>query len=138
MRGLSARLTLTPDPTLRTSMRKLPTVTAPPARREAVREGAKVFLGFSKARTPVLSGALRDDQRIITEWEGVDASHGLVGSDLAYARRRELGFSGIDSLGRTYNDPPSGFLRQTIDLNQGEVRAAMALSIQTTLRRTVP
>jgi len=35
-----------------------------------------------------------------------------VGTNLVYARRIEYGFSGTDSLGRTYNQPPRSYLRR--------------------------
>ncbi|MYW43052.1 HK97 gp10 family phage protein [Streptomyces sp. SID161] len=44
-----------------------------------------------------------------------------IGTDLPYGRRLEFGFSGTDSLGRTYNQPPFphvqpalGFIGQTL------------------------
>lgn len=45
----------------------------------------------------------------------------IVGSDLPYARRRELGFSGTDSRGRTYNDKGAFFLTQAIEDNERTV-----------------
>ncbi len=39
----------------------------------------------------------------------------LVGSDLPYARRRDWGFVGTDSLGRTYNDQGAFYMESGFD-----------------------
>lgn len=41
-----------------------------------------------------------------------------VGSNLKYARRLELGFTGVDSLGRNVNQAPRPYLRSTLLLEQ--------------------
>lgn len=52
-----------------------------------------------------------------------------IGSNVVYARRVELGFSGKDSLGRTFNQPPKSFLRAAITAKQAEIRAIFQKAI---------
>lgn len=44
-----------------------------------------------------------------------------VGTNVAYARRLELGFAGADSLGRTFNQPAQPYLRPAIEAQHGAV-----------------
>ena len=43
---------------------------------------------------------------------------GVVGSNVVYARRMELGFVGTDSLGRKYNQGPRPYLRPALHKNE--------------------
>lgn len=45
----------------------------------------------------------------------------IVSTDSPYGRRRELGFVGADSLGRTYNDPPYHYMTNALNENQQRV-----------------
>lgn len=49
-----------------------------------------------------------------------------VGTNVEYARRVEMGFSGVDSLGRRYNQPPNPYMRPAFDTNQEKAVKAMA------------
>lgn len=62
----------------------------------------------------VVSNRLRGS---ITWRLGVDALsvYADIGSAVVYARRIELGFTGTDSLGRFYNQPPFPYLRPALD-----------------------
>jgi len=46
---------------------------------------------------------------------------GVVGSNVEYARRLELGFVGADSLGRIYNQLPRPYLRPALHKNEKEI-----------------
>ena len=48
---------------------------------------------------------------------------GRVGSNKAYARRIELGFTGVDSLGRKYNQAPLPYLRPALHKNEKKILA---------------
>jgi len=48
---------------------------------------------------------------------GTQKGFAIVGTNVEYARRIEYGFSGQDSLGRTYNQPKQPFLRPAVDDN---------------------
>jgi len=65
-------------------------------------------------QTPhVKSGRLRSS--ITHEVEGLT---GRVGSNVEYARRIELGFVGVDSLGRKFNQQPYPYLRPALHKNE--------------------
>lgn len=66
----------------------------------------------------VIIGRLRDS---ITWRFGTDAE-GLyvdIGTNVEYARRMELGFTGVDVLGRSYNQPPYPFLLPALSAAAG-------------------
>lgn len=65
----------------------------------------------------VVTGRLRSS---ITWRLGVDALgvYADIGSAVVYARRIELGFTGTDSLGRFYNQPPYPYLRPALNAGQ--------------------
>jgi len=44
----------------------------------------------------------------------------ISGTDVEYARRIEFGFSGVDSLGRHYNQPAQPYYRPAYDTKRGE------------------
>ncbi len=46
---------------------------------------------------------------------------GVVGSNVEYARRLELGFVGADSLGRIYNQLPRPYLRPALHKNEKKI-----------------
>jgi len=46
---------------------------------------------------------------------------GVVGSNVSYARRIELGFVGVDSLGRKYNQQPYPYLRPALHKNEKKI-----------------
>jgi len=47
---------------------------------------------------------------------------GQVGTNLEYARRVELGFVGIDSLGRKYAQAPRPYLRPALEINRAAIK----------------
>lgn len=49
----------------------------------------------------------------------------LVGSDLIYARRRNWGFNGADSLGRVYHDQGAFFMETAMDQEQSTILASV-------------
>jgi HK97 gp10 family phage protein len=57
-----------------------------------------------------------------------------VGTNAEYARRVELGFSGVDSLGRVYTQPAYPFLRPAFDTQKDEVVREMAAALRDQIR----
>jgi hypothetical protein len=50
---------------------------------------------------------------------------GVTGTNLDYARREEMGFTGSDALGREYNQPAHPYLRPAFDTRRREAVAEM-------------
>lgn len=61
-----------------------------------------------------------------------DAIHGFFGvrNDVAYALRLELGFVGVDSLGRHYDQAPRPFLRPALLRNRDRIIQILASEAQ--------
>jgi len=49
---------------------------------------------------------------------------GVVGSNVEYARRYDMGFVGTDSLGRKYNQKPRAYLRVALEKNRKRILSA--------------
>ncbi|WP_299941276.1 hypothetical protein [uncultured Nitratireductor sp.] len=101
---------------------------------------------------PILTGALRrslmastaampgisdaedfpnNDGQITLTIAGADIGETIyLGFQAAHARRREYGFNGNDSLGRTYNEEGNGFVRLTAQRWQEFVDANAAKAIR--------
>jgi hypothetical protein len=76
-------------------------------------EGAAKRNATDRPGPRVQTGRLRAS---ITHQMGRDGQ-GLfaqIGSDVEYARRIELGFEGVDALGREYHQPPFPYLRPAL------------------------
>lgn len=96
---------------------------AGPAMTAALMSAAKVLETAAKENAPVLTGNLR--RSIHTEQ--LTATSAAVGTDVVYARRIEYGFSGPDSLGRVYHQPPQPYMRPAVDEHGDEAgEAAMS------------
>jgi hypothetical protein len=52
-----------------------------------------------------------------------------IGSNVVYARRVELGFSGKDSKGRTFNQPPKSYLRAGLFAKREVIKAIFQKAI---------
>ena len=70
----------------------------------------------AKKLCPVDTGRLRAS---ITH--EIDGLTGRVGSNVEYARRIELGFVGVDSLGRKFNQQPYPYLRPALHKNEKKI-----------------
>ena len=119
------------SPQLQATLARMQTLTRRETQLTALRAGALPIQNAAKANAPVKTGTLR---RSITSWEAEDGSLAIaVGSrGVPYARRIELGFVGVDSLGRHYNQAPRPYLRPALDSEAGAAvaeveRAVMAL-----------
>jgi len=89
---------------------------------DAVKEGCILVEGDAKRiQTPhVKTGRLRSS--ITHEVEGtITGATGRVGTNVKYARRHELGFVGVDSLGRKYNQKPYPYLRPALHKNEKKI-----------------
>ena len=72
----------------------------------------------------VVTGVLRANIGHSTRTQGMDVIGALGvknGPANRYAMRLELGFTGTDSMGRTYNQLPRPFLQPTIDDNRAKI-----------------
>lgn len=102
------------------------------AEKAAVREGGLVVTRAVKrsldnpAYPPVTrTGNLKRSTKILgVEDKGYDVVC-YIGSTAVYAPRIELGYTGVDKLGRAYNQPPYPFLRPAISNNHTEIQAAV-------------
>ena len=72
--------------------------------------------GDAKRIVPVVTSRLRTS--ITNE---VEETVGRVGTNVEYARRVELGFVGVDSLGRHYNQAPKPYLRPALEKNRSKI-----------------
>jgi hypothetical protein len=53
---------------------------------------------------------------------------GLVGSNVPYEPRLELGFSGTDSLGRTYHQLPRPAFRPALEMQKSRIRQILGVT----------
>lgn len=74
-------------------------------------------------RTGVLEGSIRIVDYAAQSGDGVAGEWGST--DVVYARRLELGFSGTDARGRSYNQPPMPYLRPAADVHYPGLLAAV-------------
>jgi len=90
------------------------------ANKKIMEEACLLVEGDAKRlQTPhVDTGRLRSS--ITHEIEGLT---GRVGSNVEYARRIELGFVGVDSLGRKFNQKPYPYLRPALHKNEKKILA---------------
>jgi HK97 gp10 family phage protein len=109
-----------------------------------VAAGAEIFESHAKENAPVLTGRLRDgihtetvldtdtqQQLMVTPVVAADNPYGF---DPPYARRIELGFIGVDSLGRHYHQAPQPYMRPAFDENKDEAASAHATTFKSTLQ----
>lgn len=103
-----------------------------PALQTAMVAGAKIIEADAKRRAPVETGTLRRSITTVTTGDGV-----AVGSNLVYARRIELGFSGTDSLGRAFDQPPQPYLRPAFDANRDRMIEAIGAAVAVMIAKAV-
>lgn len=104
--------------------------------RSGVARGAQVFEALAKQNAPVLTGRLRDGihTETVTDTDTartlmvtpVVAASNKEGFEPPYARRIELGFIGVDSLGRHYHQAAEPYMAPAYD--EGREAAAKAVS----------
>jgi HK97 gp10 family phage protein len=118
----------------------------------AVVAGALLVQNDAKRRAPFLTGTLRRSIHIGGHDElNSDGESGnvpgpeitpteiavYIGTDVAYARRIENGFSGADRLGRTYSQPAQPYLRPALDENQAAVRHEVGEALRDLIRAAI-
>lgn len=109
-----------------------------------VAAGAAIFENAAKDNAPVLTGALRDgihtetvvsnetrEQLIVTP---VVAAANKEGFEPPYARRIELGFIGVDSLGRHYHQAPEPYMRPAFDDEKDNALSAHEDAVRSALK----
>ena len=90
-----------------------------------VQDTAKLSIGTVTSPSPAghapasVTGTLKG--RITHEIDKT-AMMGRVGTNLEYARRLELGFVGVDSLGRHYTQAPRPYLRPALEKNRATIK----------------
>lgn len=106
-------------------------------------EAAGIFEAEAKELVPVDTGNLRDhihsetvtdapyvQERVVSPIIPPSAADGdWHGFEPPYARRIEFGFSGVDSLGRHYNQPAQPYMRPAFDTKQAEAKQAIKDSV---------
>ena len=97
----------------------------------AVKTAALAVQAAGMKYTKVVSGSLRRSWR--TESQGPYAA--FVGPTMIYARRVELGFSGPDSLGRVYKQPPRPYVRPAYTETLPKIRPFFISAISAAIRR---
>lgn len=109
-----------------------------------VAAGAQLFESAAKQNAPVLTGRLRDgihtevltdeptlQQLMVTP---VVEAADREGFDPPYARRIELGFVGVDSLGRHYNQAAEPYMRPAYDNEKDNALQAHEEQVRTALK----
>lgn len=76
------------------------------------------------------TGTLRRSIRTQTVRDSATKVTAYVGSDVPYARRIELGFTGADSLGRYYSQAARPYLRPALDENRDKLLPEIAAAIK--------
>ena len=76
----------------------------------------------AKRRAPYRTGTLRRSIHSEVSERTADSVSLAIGTNVEYAARIEFGFSGVDELGRRYNQPPMPYLRPAMDENVGRAR----------------
>jgi len=104
----------------------------------ATRAGALVVQNDAKQRAPYRTGTLRRSIHTEITSRKYNQVEALVGTDVEYAQRIEMGFSGVDSLGRRFNQPPNPYLRPALDENQDAVQKEIANVFRELLRGFKP
>lgn len=109
--------------------------------------GGLLIQNGAKQKAPYLTGTLRRSIHIgghtFAGAEGAsdiggNSDHEIrIGTNLPYARRIEDGFSGVDALGRTYNQPPQSYLRSSMDENRDAAIREVADATRDLLRAAV-
>lgn len=102
-----------------------------PEVQQALEQGSDIIIQASQQnmnwKNP--SGDLEESMQRISE----SPYEIIIGSDLPYARRREEGFDGADSLGRVYHDPGAFFLTSAMDESEQQVLQLIGQAVNHTL-----
>jgi hypothetical protein len=140
-------------PNLAAKMARLEAALTPERLEAAGIAGALKIVNAAKRNAPVVTGTLRRSIHVgghaaLTGGLGNAKDLGKgemsaqrvnirIGTDLEYAARIEYGFSGRDSLGRNYDQPPKPYLRPAFDEHKDEaireVGAALVVLVKKAL-----
>lgn len=133
-------------------LKKLSDEVAGEALENAVVSGALLVQNRAKENAPFITGNLRrsvhigghsGESELAASETGTDIGGNksdrdhaevLVGTNVEYARRIEYGFSGTDSLGRSYNQPPQPYLRPAMDEKKSAVAKEIGEALKILLR----
>ena len=95
-------------------------------RKPALEAGAVIIVNEARRRVRVDTHDLQRSIEKETVVENDEEVVTVVGPNAPYGRRIELGFTGTDSLGRTYNQPPYPYLRPAYEENKDRVEKEVA------------
>lgn len=101
----------------------------------AIKSGALIVQNDSKKRVPYKTGTLRRSIHMETVEKSKRNVKVKVGTDVPYARRIEYGFTGEDSLGRTFNQPAQPYLRPSLDENTADIQKEIAGAMKQVFRK---
>ena len=136
----NASFTLAGDKALQRQLKAMSSAMRGQTLKRALIAGALLIVNDAKARAPYDTGNLRRSLHVGGEGGsggleadttgkdiggqqvGRDYVEVSVGTNVEYARRREFGFAGTDSLGRTYNDPATPYLRPAVESQRDAVQ----------------
>ncbi len=77
--------------------------------------------GMSKGK---VSGVAKTNDGIGQPEKKPDKFTGVVGTNVEYGRRYDMGFVGTDALGRKYNQKPRAYLRVALENNRNKILGA--------------
>jgi len=107
---------------------------------DAIKKGCFLVEGDAKILCPIVTTRLRGS--ISSNWHGSGMARGktggvakaddgigqpekeltgVVGTNVEYGRRVEMGFVGADALGRIYNQSPKPYLRPALEKNRSAI-----------------
>lgn len=90
-------------------------------RKPALEAGALIVREEAKRRVRIDTHTLQRSIHYETVEETDERVVTVIGPSAPYGRRIELGYSDTDSKGRTYNQPPSPYLRPAYEENRDKV-----------------
>lgn len=152
---MKASFSLSGDKRLMAQLASLEEAARGQALKRALVSGALLIVNAWKAGSPYESGNYRRSQHVGGEGaagglEGdttgtdiggqvIGSNHAevLVGSNVEYGPRLELGFTGTDSLGRSYHQPAGGHLRAAVESTKAEAEQEIADSLRDLIREAV-
>lgn len=150
-----AEFTLTGDKELLRQFKRLEKATSGTMLKRALVSGALLIVNEAKRLAPYETGNLRRSLHVGGEGAagglegsttggdiggqatGPDWAEVSVGTNVEYAARREFGFEGTDSLGRTYHDPATPYLRPAIESEKGAAQREIAAAMNAQLRKAI-
>ncbi|MEW6223193.1 MAG: hypothetical protein AB1627_01050 [Chloroflexota bacterium] len=128
-------MTVTGGRELRRAIARLEAATAGKLLLDAATAGALPVLNQAKVNVHKVTATLAKSLHIEPVRSSRDEAEVMVGTDVEYARREELGFMGRDSLGRRYSFAGHPYLRPAFDEKRDEARDEVGEALRDLLRK---